>query len=322
MAVKVIGTGSALPEKIVTNDDLAMIMDTSDEWIKERTGISKRRLSTGETVADLATAACEKALEKAGKTAEEVELMIVATCTPEQLLPCVACQIQDRIAAKNAVAFDLNAACGGFLFALNTAYAYMSAGIYKTAVVVGAEVLSKIMDWEDRSTCVLFGDGAGAVVLEKREGIDGILGFVQQSDGAKGHVLSCGSRAVNNPYCKQEPLYPYVIMDGREVFQFAVRQVPACINQVLENLDMTIEDVDLFLLHQANARIIETIARRYKLPIDKFPMNISEYGNMSSACIPVLMDQLNREGELKEGMKLVLSGFGAGLTFGACAMIW
>lgn len=322
MAVKVIGTGSALPEKIVTNDDLAMIMDTSDEWIKERTGISKRRLSTGETVADLATAACEKALENAGKTAEEVELLIVATCTPEQLLPCVACQVQDRIAAKNAVAFDLNAACGGFLFALNTAYAYMSAGFYKTAVVVGAEVLSKIMDWEDRSTCVLFGDGAGAVVLEKREGIDGILGFVQQSDGAKGHVLSCGSRAVNNPYCKQEPLYPYVIMDGREVFQFAVRQVPACINQVLENLDMTIEDVDLFLLHQANARIIETIARRYKLPIDKFPMNISEYGNMSSACIPVLMDQLNREGELKEGMKLVLSGFGAGLTFGACAMIW
>lgn len=322
MAVKVIGTGSALPEKIVTNDDLAKIMDTSDEWIKERTGISKRRISTGETVADLACAACERALEKAGKTAEEVDLLIVATCTPELLLPCVACQVQDRIVAKNAVAFDLNAACAGFLFALNTAYAYMSAGIYKTALVVGAEVLSKIMDWEDRSTCVLFGDGAGAVVLEKREGNDGILGFVQQSDGAKGHVLSCGSRAVNNPYCKQESLYPYVTMDGREIFQFAVRQVPACINRVLHNLDMSTEDVDLFLLHQANARIIETIAKRFKLPLEKFPMNISEYGNMSSACIPVLMDQLNRSGELKEGMKLVLSGFGAGLTFGACAMIW
>lgn len=322
MAIKIIGTGSALPEKIVTNDDLAKIMDTSDEWIKERTGIRKRRISTGEMVADLATKACERALEKAGKKAEDIELLIVATCTPELLLPCVACQVQDRLEVKNAAAFDLNAACAGFLFAMNTAYAYMSTGIYKTAMVVGAEVLSKIMDWSDRSTCVLFGDGAGAVVLEQREGEGGILGFVQQSDGAKGHVLSCGSRAINNPFYSQPALHPYVNMDGREIFQFAVRQVPTCINQVLDKLELSVEDIDLFLLHQANARIIETIAKRYKLPLEKFPMNISEYGNMSSACIPVLMDQMNREGKLQEGMKLVLSGFGAGLTYGACAMIW
>ena len=322
MAVKIIGTGSALPEKIVSNHDLAKLVDTSDEWIKERTGISNRHISTGETVAQLASLACERALQNAGKAPEDIELLIVASCSVEWALPCAACQVQDKIQAKNAVAFDLNAACAGFMFALNTAYAYMSAGIYKTALIAGAEVLSKIVDWEDRTTCVLFGDGAGAVVLENNEKDGGILGFVQYADGSKGHVLSCGIRAINNPFYKGNELPSYVTMDGREVFQFAVRQVPTSIFEVLEKADMTADQIDFFLLHQANARIIETIAKRIKCPIEKFPMNVSECGNMSSACLPVLMDQMNREGKLKEGMKLVLSGFGAGLTYGACAMVW
>lgn len=335
MSIRIIGTGSALPEKCVTNDDLAGLMDTSDEWIRERTGIVSRYLSTGETVAFLAGKACERALEDAGKKAEEVELLMAATCSPEMALPCTACQIQAQIGASNAAAFDLNAACAGFLFALHTAYAYIEAGIYKNALIVGAEVLSKLMDWTDRGTCILFGDGAGAVLVEKcgesgtsGDGGDlsesGILGFAQHSDGSRGGVLKCSARDLNNPYFTDtaDPKSGFVQMDGREVFAFAVRQVPAAILEALEKARLKPEDVDLYVLHQANKRIIEGIAKRLGAPLSKFPMNLDRVGNTSSAAIPLLLDELNRSGRLRRGMTVAFSGFGAGLTYGACVLRW
>lgn len=326
MSIKIIGTGSALPEKQVTNDDIAKLVETSDEWIRERTGIESRFASTGETVASLAATACERALESAGRSADEVELLLVATCSAEDLLPCMACQVQEKIGAKQAVAFDLNAACAGFLFALHTAWAYVEAGIYKNALIAGSEVLSKIIDWEDRGTCILFGDGAGAVMVEKCEN-GGIISFVQHSDGSRGHVLSCGSRQLHNPYYQQEKQRNYVEMDGREVFAFAVRQVPAAIMEALEKANLTPRDVDKYVLHQANRRIIEGISKRLSFDIagedgERFPMNLNRVGNTSSAAIPLLLDELNRAGELKEGDTLVLSGFGAGLTYGACVLRW
>ncbi len=343
MKVKITGTGSALPAKWVSNPEIAQIVDTSDEWIRERTGIGGRYLSTGETVAYLATEACKKALEMAGVAASEVDVIIVASCTSEMLLPCSACQVQEAIGADRAVAFDLNAACAGFLFALNTANAYLQSGVYKKALVVGAEVLSKIMDWEDRGTCVLFGDGAGAVLLEAEEttGIDrqaggniekeervvsadsaGILGYVQHSEGSKGSALRCQNRPLHNPYYEEEPVDTYVQMDGREIFKFAVRQIPLTIEEVLDKTKLTASEVDLFILHQANARIIEGIAKRLEQNLEKFPMNIERVGNMSSASIPVLLDELNRAGRLHPGMKMVFSGFGAGLTYGVCVLEW
>lgn len=321
MSMKIIGTGSALPEKQVGNEELTRLVDTSDEWIRERTGIGARHVSTGETAASLAAEACRRALENAGREASEVELLLVATCSPELALPCTACQVQELLDARNAVAFDLNAACAGFLFALNTAYAYVSAGIYRNALIAGTEVLSKLIDWSDRGTCILFGDGAGAVMVEQCES-GGALGFVQHSDGSRGGVLACGSRSLENPYFARQDFQPYVQMDGREVFAFAVRQVPESIEEALKKTGLTVEDVDLFVLHQANRRIIEGISRRLKVEISKFPMNLDRVGNMSSAAIPVLLDELNRQGRLAPGMTLALAGFGAGLTYGACILKW
>ena len=321
MNMRIKGTGSALPETIFTNDDIAKLVDTSDEWIKERTGIGARHLSTEDTVATLAAKACQKALEDAKRSAEEIDLIIVATCSPEMALPCVACQVQNAIGATKAVAYDLNAACAGFLFSLNTVYAYLAAGIYKNALVVGAEVLSKIVDWSDRNTCILFGDGAGAVYVEAVEE-ENTYYFVQHANGAKGSVLDCGLRDLSNPVAKGEELPKYVNMDGREIFKFATMQVPKCIEEALEKAQMKPEDVDCYLLHQANLRIITSIAKRLGMEMEKFPTNVERVGNMSSAAIPVLLDECNKNGILTRGMKLVLSGFGAGLTYGATVMTW
>jgi len=258
--------------------------------------------------------------------AAEVDAILLATCSPEWLLPCAACQVQDMIGAVNAVAFDINAACSGFLFGLTTAQAYIASGMYKKILVVGSEVLSKIMNWEDRTSCILFGDGAGAALVEAVDDSDvsGMISFAQGSDGAKGMVLSCRERLLSNPLYteKDEEEDFYVHMDGQAVYRFATRQVPDCIKEALDKVDMTVEDIELFVLHQANARIIEAAAKRLHADIEKFPMNIDRMGNMSSATIPVLLDELNREGRLNRGDKLVLSGFGAGLTYGACVLSW
>lgn len=322
--VRIIGTGSALPDRKVTNDDLAQMVETSDEWIRERTGIGERRISEGDGVAQLASRACERALEMAGRKPQEVDLIIVATCSAEYLIPNCACQVQSELGASAAVAFDLNAACSGFLFALHTAYAYIHSGIYKNALIAGAEVLSKMVDWTDRSTCVLFGDGAGAAYVEAcEEENKGLISFTQGADGTKGMVLSCHDRQVVNPYVTQDsPLDAYIRMDGQEVYRFATRQVPACIQTALNQIQWTADDIDMYILHQANIRIIEAVAKRLKVDIDKFAVNVDRVGNMSSATVPVLLDELNRSGRLTPGMRIAMSGFGAGLTYGACVLIW
>ena len=320
MTIKIAGTGSAFPETVMTNDDLAKVMDTSDEWISSRTGIKERRIAKDETTAGMAAEAARAALKDAGMTAQEVDLIIVGTLSADHFTPSCACEIQAELGAVNAVAFDINAACSGFMFSLHTAYAYLQSGLYKNALVLGAETLSKIMDWEDRSTCVLFGDGAGAVVVRREE--EGIFVFDQGSDGVKGKVLSCKARLVNNLLVQQGHEPDYVHMDGQEVYKFAVRQVPACIQDALEKANLTVDDIDHFVLHQANIRIIESVAKRLKVDISKFPVNLERVANMSAATIPVLLDELNRDGKLHKGEKIVLSGFGAGLTYGACVLIW
>lgn len=320
MKTRIIGTGSCLPETIVTNDDLSKIMDTSDEWISSRTGIRERRLVKEETTAWMSIQAARMAMENAGISPQEIDLIIVGTITGDYLTPSTACEIQAAIGAENAVAFDINAACSGFMFALHTADAYFKAGIYKTALVLGAETLSKIMDWNDRSTCVLFGDGAGAVVARADE--TGLLAYEQGSDGMKGKVLACRDRRNNNPLVQESKEPEYVHMDGQEVYKFAVTTVPASIRKVLDEAGLKAEEIDYFILHQANIRIIQSVAKRLKVTEDRFPISLDHCGNISAASVPILLDEMNRKGLLKQGMKIVLSGFGGGLTWGSAVLEW
>lgn len=309
------------------------MVETSDEWIRERTGIGERHVSVGETVVTLGSEAACKALEQAGKRAEEIDLILVATCSPEQYLPCCACQVQAAIGAVNALAFDVNAACSGFLFALNTADAYLRTGLAENALVIGSEVLSKLVDWTDRGSCILFGDGAGAVVVERCEASPGILGRALHSDGTGGGVLQCGARELTTPYARTSAAKTdqkqqtddrehYIQMDGQEVYRFATRRVPQCIEEALADAGLAVPDIDLFVLHQANARIIDAVAKRLHADREKFPTNLERVGNLSSASIPILLDELHRQGKLHRGDRIVLAGFGAGLTIGACVMTW
>lgn len=310
MNLYIAGTGSALPEKIVTNDDLAKIVDTSDEWIFSRTGIHQRHVaSPEEPFPELAAKAALQAMEEAGVTPEDIGLIIVGTATADYVTPSTACQVQAIVGAVNAVCFDLNAACSGFLYSLRTAEAMMRTGTGKHALVIGGDYVTNHVDWTDRTTCVLFGDAIGAVVLSADEtGEKGdILASVLGSDGAKGQCLT--GRA--------KPDDHFLHMDGQEVFRFAVRSVPACISELLEKSGTPKEDIKYFILHQANARILELVAKRLKEPMDKFPMMMNETANTSAGSIPVLLDRMNREGKIKRGDLLVLSGFGGGMTWGA-----
>lgn len=320
MTTKIIGTGSYLPEYVVTNDDLAKLVDTSDEWIASRTGIRNRRIATNESGVDMAAAAAEEALKDAGMDGSEIDLILVATCSSDFQFPSTACLVQKAIHATNAAAFDLSAACSGFLFALHTAHAYICAGIYKNILLVGVEVLSKLIDWNDRSTCVLFGDGAGAAVVTAAD--HGMEGFVQWSDGVSGEVLTCPGRKIENPWKENDSETEYIQMNGQEVFRFAVKKVSECIRQVTEKTETQIETIDWFILHQANSRIIQSVAKRLGVPEEKFPMNMEQYGNTSAASIPILLDEMNKKGMLQPGQKIILSGFGAGLTWGAAQIEW
>ncbi len=322
MRAKIIGTGSCLPEKITTNDELSTFMDTSDEWIKSRTGISERRLVSSETENTLSMAvnAGTTALSDSGLLPEDLDLIIVATVSSDYITPSTACMVQKELGAVNAAAFDLNAACSGFLFALNTADAYFQAGIYENALIIGVETLSKIVDWKDRSTCVLFGDGAGAAVLKADK--EGIIANLQGSNGAGGHVLMCRSRTNNNPFVTTDTVPDYLYMDGQEVFKFAVKKEAECIQELLAQAGLAPSDITFYLLHQANQRIINSIARKLKLPLDKFPSNVDHCGNTSAASIPILLDEVHRAGMLSPGHLILLSGFGAGLTWGAALLRW
>ena len=326
---RITGTGSCLPEQIVTNEDLSKVVDTSDEWISSRTGIRERHLAKDETTASMAAEAGRRALQDAGIGAEEVDLLIVGTITGDYVTPSTSCEVQEILGAVNAVAFDINAACAGFMFALHTAHAYLQSGIYKTALVLGAETLSKIMDWKDRSTCVLFGDGAGAAVVrafEKGKAEDkaagGILAFEQGSDGRKGKVLSCLGRRNNNPLIENPFIPSYVSMNGQEVYKFAVNTVPASIQKVLELAGLETGDIKYFVLHQANIRILQAVAKRLKADMEKFPVSLDHCGNISAASVPILLDEMNRKGMLEKGDKSVMSGFGGGLTWASAVLEW
>lgn len=320
MTARIVGTGSYVPEKIVTNEDLAGIVDTSDEWIRTRSGIRSRYLATDMGTSEIAVQAALRALEMANVDVLELDCIIVATSTPEKHFPSCACEVQGAIGAKNAAAFDIGAACSGFVFAMSTMDAFMKSGMYQTGLVIGADVLSKVIDWKDRGTCVLFGDGAGAAVVRAEE--IGVIGSVMGADGSRGDVLSCLSRSTGNFLTGTEPQMGYMSMNGQEVFKFAVKKVPECICQVLQENHINIKDVKYFMLHQANVRILEAAAKRLGQPLDKFPIDIEKYGNTSGASIAILLDEWNRKGMLIRGDKLVLAGFGAGLTWGALLLEW
>ena len=320
MTARIIGTGSCLPEAIVTNDYLSTIMDTSDEWISSRTGIKERHLVKEETTASLSLEAGRRALAEAGVAPEELDMIIVGTLTGDYITPSTACEVQAGLGAVNAGAFDINAACAGFLFSLHTVNAYIQCGMCRTALLIGAETLSRIMDWGDRSTCVLFGDGAGAAVVQAQEG--GLIAYDQGSDGEKGKYLACRNRTNNNPLVQTEKNYSYTQMDGQEVYKFAVTYVPNSIHKVLEKAGLQPEDIKYYLLHQANLRIIQAVAKRLKISLDRFPISLDHCGNVSAASVPILLDDVNRKGMLQKGDKIILSGFGGGLTWGTCLIEW
>jgi 3-oxoacyl-[acyl-carrier-protein] synthase-3 len=295
-------------------------MDTTDEWIKSRTGIEKRHIAVEETTTSLAVDAAKAALADADIKPEELDMILVGTISPDHYFPSTACNVQKALGAVNATAFDISAACSGFLFALGMADAYMAAGMIRTALIIGAETLSKMMDWNDRSTCVLFGDGAGAAVL--RQGEQGILSLIQGSDGTRGDALICENRKVNNPFKKNPIELDFTAMSGQEVYKFAVRTVPKSIEEALTKADVKADEIKYFILHQANIRIIEAVAKRLEQPLQKFPTNLQECGNISAGSVPILLDFVNKEGKLQKGDKIVLAGFGAGLTWGAAVIGW
>lgn len=320
MTTKIIGTGSYVPEQIVTNDDLSKIVETNDEWIRTRTGICQRRIVTDMGTTDVAVEAAKRALENAGMEAGELDLILLATSTPDKCFPSGACEVQAAIGATRAAAFDLSAACSGFLFALNTAHGFLKSGLYQNALVIGADTLSKLVDWSDRGTCVLFGDGAGAAVVKAAD--TGLIHMVMGSDGAKGSVLECAARTTGNFLNGRKPELGYMTMEGQEVFKFAVKKVPESIRILLEESHTQMDEIRYFIMHQANYRIFEAIAKRLKISLDRIPMNIQKYGNTSGASVPLMLDEMNRDGRLCRGDKIVLAGFGAGLTWGATLMEW
>lgn len=316
MTGKICGTGSWAPPKVWDNNDLARMVDTSDEWIRERTGVVQRHIAEeNEDTVTMASRAAQRALEDADMKAEEIDLIIVATISPTEIMPCVACGVQEKLGAENATCFDLNGACTGSLLALNTAQAYLSQGIYQTALVIGAEKLSGLTDWTDRGTCILFGDGAGAVVLKAEE--DGRYAQVTQSIGKKGGALTLRSRNQIQYETDPKAKETYIQMNGKEVFTFAVSKVPEAVKNLLSREKVPCEDIRYYLLHQANERIIRSAARRIGEDISKFPMNMDEYGNTSSASLLILLDEVKKSGKLQRGDKLILAGFGGGLTYGA-----
>jgi 3-oxoacyl-[acyl-carrier-protein] synthase-3 len=321
----IIGTGSYVPDKVITNKDLEKIVDTSDEWIITRTGIRERRIAAeSQATSDLGTIAAQRALEDAGITAEEVDLILVATVTPDMSFPSTACLIQNNLKAANAAAFDLEAACSGFLYALTVANQFIATGFYKNVLVIGAECLSRFTNWKDRNTCILFGDGAGAVVMGRVEEGYGVLSQYLGADGSGGELLTLrggGSRTPASLTSIEENAH-YIHMDGSEVFKFAVRIMVTAAEEAIKRAGMTKEDLDYLVPHQANIRIIDGAAKRLNLGTDKVWVNLDKYGNMSGASIPVALDEAVRSGSIKKGDNICMVGFGGGLTWASCMVKW
>lgn len=323
--VGVIGTGKYVPERILTNKELEAMVETNDEWIVTRTGIKERRLAAvEEATSDLALHASREAIAAAGLTAEDIDLIIVATITPDMFFPSTACLLQDKLGAKKAAAFDLSAACSGFIYGLATGSSMIASGLYKNVLVVGAETLSRITDYTDRNTCILFGDGAGAVVLGEVEEGRGFQSFVLGADGSGGELLKVhggGSRVPASEESIQNKQH-YIHMAGNDVFKFAVRIMGSVAEEALLKAGIAKEEVDLLVPHQANIRIIQSALNRLNLSEEKAMVNLDKYGNMSSASIPVALAEAVEQGRVKEGDRIVLVGFGGGLTWGASVLVW
>ncbi len=324
---RITGTGSYMPEKILTNFDIEKMVDTSNDWIVARTGIEERRIAAeGEYTSDLATRAAERALEMAGVAASEIDLIVLGTITGDYPWPATACIVQKNLGADNAYAYDLSAACSGFVYALSCASDFIQSGRGKKALVLGAETLSRIIDWQDRNTCVLFGDGAGAVILEAGEegDEDGILSSHMHSDGSYLDLLyqpGFGTRHMPNAETLEDRL-PYLKMEGNEVFKVAVRSLTSVSLEALQANNLNADDVSLFIPHQANKRILEATAKRVKLKDEQVYINVHKYGNTSGATIPVAMDEAYRGGLLKKGDLVLLSAFGGGFTWGSTMIRW
>ena len=317
----VTGYGSFAPAKILTNDELAQIVDTSDEWITTRTGIKVRHITTdNESTAYLATEAAKKALAKANFDARDLELIIVATITPEMVFPSTASFVQRALSAKKAWVFDLAAACSGFVYGVAIVQQFIESGRFKNALVIGAETLTKITDWSDRTSCILFGDGAGAVVLERSvDGRKGILYSTMHSDGDRWEALNCQAYGSRYPVGREldDPKKVYMQIKGREVYQQAIRRIVETVTKCLDHCGLSIDDINMLISHQMNARIIESAAKRLNLPNEKVFINITEYGNTSAASVPIAFDECIRKGKIKRGDIVILVAFGAGLTWGA-----
>ncbi len=315
------GHGAFVPEKILTNADLAKMVDTSDEWIISRTGIKTRHITNGdESTAFLASEAAKRALAEAKLDAKELDLIIVATITPEMVFPSTACFVQQNLGASKAFAFDLAAACSGFVYGVSIAQQFLESGRFESALVIGAETLTKITNWKDRTSCILFGDGAGAVILQRaKDGQKGILYSTMYSDGGRWEALSCEAYGSRYPVSRplDDPNKVYMTIKGKEVYQQAVRRIVDTVNECLEYCKLTKDDIAMVISHQMNARIIESAAKRLELPDEKVFLNIGEYGNTSSASVPMAFDECVRKGRIKRGDIVIFVAFGAGLTWGA-----
>ena len=315
------GYGAYAPEKLLTNKDLAKLVDTSDEWISTRTGIDRRHITTDdETTAHLATKAAEKAIACAGIQASDIDIIVVATITPEMVFPSTASFVQTALGATNAWVFDLAAACSGFVYGISIVQQFLESGRFNNALMIGAETLTKITNWQDRTSCILFGDGAGAVILQSSDdGKKGILYSTMHSDGQRWEALNCQAYGSRHPANKDLDDLNKIDMQikGREVYQQAVRRIVECVKECLEACKLTLDDITMVISHQMNARIIESAAKRLKLPDEKVFININEYGNTSAASVPIAFDECVRSGRLKRGDIAIFVAFGAGLTWGA-----
>lgn len=306
MCTRIIGTGSYIPQKVITNDDLSLTLDTSDAWISTRTGIHNRHIAEGMTSSDMAYIAARRAVDDSGLNPADIDVIIVATSSPDYAFPSTAALVQAKLEAVNAACFDISAACTGFIYAYSIAQGYIAGGMYKNILIIGTEVMSEHVDWKDRSVCVLFGDGAGAAMLTADK--DNLSSVMIHSDGSRGNVLTCGK--------------DNIFMDGQEVFKFAVKTVPMSIQDILNKEHIRADDVGMYILHQANQRIIQAVSKRLGISMEKFPMNMQEYGNTSAASIPILLDELNRNNRLVRDELIVMSGFGAGLSWGSIVLNW
>jgi 3-oxoacyl-[acyl-carrier-protein] synthase-3 len=322
---RITGTGSYAPKKVITNHDLEKLVDTSDEWITERTGIKERRIAEkGQCTSDLAYEAAAKALKAAKLPPQELDLILVATTTPDMLMPSLGCMVQEKLGAKNAVAFDLYAACSGFIYGLSVANAFITSGTYENILLIGAELLSRFVDWEDRTTCVLFGDGAGAVVLQRHAGKRGVLSTHLHSDGSLGNLLNIPAGGALHPATHDtvRKRMHFIKMKGNETFKTAVRALESAVQEALEHNKVKPEEIDFLVPHQANLRIIQAMAQRLNMSMEKVVLTLPKYGNTSAASIPMALDEAVRDGRIKENHLLLLEAFGGGLTWASALLRW